>query len=60
MLFCHAGQMMNDKKPTSIPYHRKHLASEHNIVPRLEGVVKNAGIKPVRKPKAKIQAVTKV
>ena len=51
---------MNDKKPTSIPYHRKHLASEHNIAPRLEGVVKNVGIKPVRKPRAKIQAATKV
>lgn len=51
---------MNDKKPTSIPYHRKHEAYDHNKVPRLEGVVKDVGIKPARKPKAKIQVVTKV
>ncbi len=43
---------MNNKKPTSIPYHpKKHLASEHNVVPRLEGIVKNKGIKSLRKPK---------
>lgn len=43
---------MNDKKPTSIPYHRKrHEAYQHNAAPRLKGIVKNLGIKPVRKQK---------
>ncbi|MEK7612644.1 MAG: hypothetical protein AAB449_00660 [Patescibacteria group bacterium] len=40
---------MNNKKPMSIPRHRKHEAQQHNVVPRLEGIVKNKGIKPVRK-----------
>ena len=44
---------MNDKKPMSIPYRRKeHQAYQHNLAHRLEGVVKNTGIKPVRKAKS--------
>jgi len=41
-----------DKKPGSVPYKRKgHEAYQHNVAHRLEGVVKNAGINPIRKPK---------
>jgi hypothetical protein len=32
--------------------HRRHEAYQHNAAPRLEGVVKNVGIKPRRKKKA--------
>lgn len=33
---------MYQDKPTSIPYHRKqHEAQQHNVAPRLKGVVKN-------------------
>jgi hypothetical protein len=50
---------MDDKKPTSIPYrHKGHEAYQHNTAPRLEGIVKNIGTKPVRKPKHKAERVT--
>jgi len=40
------------KKKTSVPYRRKrHDAYQHNVMPRLEGVVKNKGTKPARKKK---------
>lgn len=43
---------MDYKKSTQVASHRKqHEAQQHNIAPRLEGVVKNIGIKPVRKHK---------
>lgn len=45
---------MHEKKPTSVPYRRKgHEAYQHSRAHRLEGVVKNAGVNPVRKPKSK-------
>lgn len=51
---------MDDKKPTSVPYHPKRReAYRHIAAPRLEGVVKNAGIKPVRKHK-KLMSPTSV
>ncbi|MDE1925317.1 MAG: hypothetical protein KGH79_04045 [Patescibacteria group bacterium] len=43
-----------------IQYHRKqHEAYQHNVSPRLEGVVKNIGIKPVHKAKSKKKVLSK-
>lgn len=48
-----------DAKPTSIPYRRKrHDAYQHNAAPRLEGIVKNRGIKPARKHKRARRAIS--
>ena len=50
---------MYKHKPTSIPYkHKGHEAYQHSRAHRLEGVVKNAGINPVRKPKSKKKALS--
>jgi hypothetical protein len=46
--------LLNKKQKLMIPYnHKRHEAYQHNTASRLEGVVKNIGIKPVRKEKKK-------
>lgn len=46
---------MNKNKPTSIPYTgKRHETRQNNLAYRLEGIVKNIGIKPVRKQKKKL------
>ena len=43
---------MKSKNLTPVPHHRKqHEAHQHNAAPRLEGAVKNVGIKPGKKEK---------
>lgn len=49
--------MLDDKKPTSIPYRSKRKELHLTRPPRLEGVVKNAGINPVRKRKGPVPIV---
>jgi len=44
---------LRGKKQALNPAHRHHEAWQHNTAARLEGVVKNRGTKPTRKPKQK-------
>ena len=50
---------MANHKPGWAPPHKRHEAYEHNVAPRLEGIVKNRGTRPVRKPKADVSRVRK-
>lgn len=45
-------------KRTFLSHRKRREAYHHNTAPRLEGVVKNAGVKPIRK-KEKKGALTK-
>jgi hypothetical protein len=48
---------MNRPKAVSLPRHRRHEAWQHNTASRLEGVVKNKGIKPTRKHKKTLRQI---